>query len=203
MKKLLAVTAIMAGLGGGAAMAQEDYLGEVKLFGFSFCPRGTLPANGQLLPIQSYTALFSLYGTTYGGDGRTTFALPDLRGRSVLGQGQGPGLPDQKIGTKGGAPQVTITQAQMPSHSHTATGTPGAVPTPGNNPNPGGNLPALTPSSPAYAALAAGGSTIPMAADSVAVTVAPSGGGQPVPVQDPYLVMNYCVVAQGIYPSRS
>lgn len=80
----------------------EKYLGEVITVGFNFCPRGTMPANGQLLPIASYTALFSLYGTMYGGDGRSTFALPDLRGRMIVSDGQGPGLPPHRMGQMGG-----------------------------------------------------------------------------------------------------
>jgi microcystin-dependent protein len=175
MKRLLAATAVIAGLGGSAATAQDSYLGEIKLFGFNFCPRTTLPAHGQLLGIAENSALFSLLGTTYGGDGRTTFALPDMRGRSAIGQGQGPGLPNYAMGSKGGATQVTISPAQMPAHTHSATGTPSGVPTPGNSPNPAGNAPALTTTSQAYAPLAGAG--IAMATGSVAVTVASSGEG--------------------------
>lgn len=97
-----AVTSALMATAAPAAHAGPDaYLGEIVTVGFNFCPRGTMEADGRLLPISDNTALFSLFGTMYGGDGRTTFALPDLRGRTVIGAGQGPGLPDYRVGQKG------------------------------------------------------------------------------------------------------
>ena len=112
-------SAIMATAAPAAHAGPEEYLGEIVTVGFNFCPRGTLEADGRLLPISDNTALFSLLGTTYGGDGRTTFALPDLRGRTIIGAGQGPGLPDYRLGQKG-------TTSTLPNNSR--NGTPGTAP---------------------------------------------------------------------------
>jgi hypothetical protein len=99
--------------------ATDPFLGEIMTVGFTFCPRGWAELDGQLLDISTHTALFSLLGTTYGGDGRTTFALPDLRGRTAVHEGQGPGLSNWPLGLRRGVEEVTLTEAQMPSHSHT------------------------------------------------------------------------------------
>ncbi len=96
----------------------EPFLGEIKMVGFNFAPRGWALADGQLLPISANSALFSLYGTTYGGDGRTTFALPDLRGRTPIHQGSGQGLTERRIGSKGGAEYATLNVNQLPPHAH-------------------------------------------------------------------------------------
>ena len=96
----------------------EPFLGEIRMFGFGFAPQGWAPCNGQLLPISQNTALFSLLGTTYGGDGRTTFALPDMRSRVPVCQGQGPGLSSYAEGQAGGAETVTLAATQMPGHTH-------------------------------------------------------------------------------------
>lgn len=102
-RSLLAAAACGSVFGIGAPEAQaQDYIGEVKTVAFNFCPRSTMEADGRLLPISSHTALFSLLGTMYGGDGRSTFALPDLRGRTVIGAGTGPGLSPRQVGQKGG-----------------------------------------------------------------------------------------------------
>lgn len=99
----------------------EPYLGEIRMVGFAFAPRGWMFCQGQLLSIQQYTALFSLLGTTYGGNGQTTFGLPDLRGRVPTGQGQGPGLPMMDIGEVGGTPSTSLTISQLPPHNHQAS----------------------------------------------------------------------------------
>ena len=96
----------------------EPFIAEIRIFAGNFAPRGWAFCNGQLLPIAQNTALFSLTGTTYGGDGRSTFGLPDLRGRAPLHPGRGPGLTDRRLGEKGGAATVTLTEAQMPAHGH-------------------------------------------------------------------------------------
>lgn len=203
MKKTLAAAALAAAsLSAPApAAAQEYYIGQIIMGGWTFCPRGTVNTDGQLLAIESYTSLFSLLGTQFGGDGRTTFGVPDLRGRIAMHTGTGPGLSARPEGSKGGVENVTLTSGNIPSHTHGAKGTPTAAVTPGSNPNPSGNLPALTTSAPAYAA--PGGATAAMAADSVAVTVDATGGDQPFSVVNPYQVVRYCMVLQGIYPSRN
>ncbi len=96
----------------------DPFIGQIQTFGFNFAPRGWARCDGQLLPISSNSALFSLLGTTYGGDGRTTFGLPDLRGRAALHQGQGPGLSNRNLGQRAGAENTTLTVNQMPSHNH-------------------------------------------------------------------------------------
>ncbi len=102
----------------------EPFLGQIQAFGFSFAPRGWATCQGQILSISQNTALFSLLGTTYGGNGQTTFALPDLRGRAAIGQGQGPGLSAYTIGEVGGAESTSLTTANLPMHNHLATSTP-------------------------------------------------------------------------------
>ena len=201
MKKLLAGAAMAAAtvtMAPQAAFAGPDpYLGEVMMVPYTFCPRGTLEASGQLLPISQYTALFSLMGTTYGGDGRTTFAVPDLRGRVPMGQGRGPGLSDRRMGERAGRETNTLNVAQIPSHSHTATLKSGG---PINTPNPSGALLAdYTGSVPA--AYNNGSATASMS--SQAIEVANTGGSQPINNLQPYTVMRYCIATQGTFPSRN
>ena len=126
MKPVL-ITAAAIGLAASLTVpapshAQEVLIGQVIPVAFTFCPRGFTEADGQLLPISSNTALFSLYGTTFGGDGRTTFALPDMRGRDPIHVGQGAGLQDYLLGQSGGAETHTLTVGQMPSHTHALIG---------------------------------------------------------------------------------
>jgi len=118
-----ALTSTMIAAAPAAHAGPDEYLGEIITVGFNFCPRGTMEADGRLLPINENTALFSLLGTQYGGDGRTTFALPDLRGRTIIGAGQGPGLPDYRIGEKG-------TAGTVPNNGK--NGAPGASPASGD-----------------------------------------------------------------------
>src|SRR5262249_11757094 len=122
----------------GARAGNEPFLGELMLTGYNFCPQGWAAANGQLLPINQNQALFSLLGTYFGGNGQTTFALPDLRGRTAIGVGQGPGLTDRVVGEQGGAETVTLSTAEMPAHTHAAFGSTLA----GNTANPAAALPA-------------------------------------------------------------
>ncbi len=122
VKHLLASAALVtAGLSTitPAYAGSDPYVGEIMLVGYTFCPRGTVEANGQLLPISQNTALFSLYGTTYGGDGRTSFGLPDLRGRTVIHNGHGPGLSNRQIGRRGGSETNMLNFKQMPASAHT------------------------------------------------------------------------------------
>jgi len=115
----ISVLTLSAALVPRSAVAQEPFIGEIRWVGFNFAPRGWAPCDGQLLAISQNTALFSLLGTTYGGDGRTTFALPDMRGRVPVHKGQGPGLTNRDLGEAGGQESVALTTAQMPSHTHT------------------------------------------------------------------------------------
>lgn len=181
------------------AQAQaEPLLGQLMLFGGNFCPRGWASASGQLLAINANSALFSLFGTTYGGDGRTTFGLPDLRGRAPINAGQGPGLPTYRLGEKGGSTQFTITASQLPSHNH--SGTIAASPNAGTSNQPVRNSFAASPS----------GTNIYVSGDPAVNNMHPdilrigqTGGGQPVQKLSPYLAATWCVATVGIFPSRS
>lgn len=193
----LALASSMAlGVSAPAQASADPLIGEMMTVGFNFCPRGWSEAAGQLLPISSNTALFSLLGTTYGGDGRTTFALPDLRGRSVVGMNTGAGLTNIRWGEKSGRDTITLTTLNMPAHSHTAQM--GAVSgTPGDKAQPSGRL--LSSS----AALQYSDQAANAALNSSAITVANSGNGQAFNSRNPYLGMLNCIAMVGQYPSRS
>lgn len=167
----------------------EPFVGQISLFGFNFAPRGWALCQGQLLPIAQNTALFSLLGTTYGGDGRTTFALPDLRGRMPIGFGQGPGLSQYVQGQVGGQEQVTLQAAQLPAHNHAVAASSATT-----GKNPSNAIPAVTPDGASY------GTTADM---SMSPTMVGGGGaGQPHENRQPYLALNWCIALDGIYPSR-
>ncbi|WP_420394909.1 phage tail protein [Nioella sp.] len=173
----------------------EPYLGQIYLVGYNFAQRGFAFCDGQLLPISSNSALFSLLGTMYGGDGRTTFGLPDLRGRVAIGRGDGPGLTPRVMGQRGGEERNTLTINQMPSHTHT-----GAIhgeSAPATQGSPGGNMLGL---GNFYASVGAG-PDLQMASESI--TIANNGGGQSFNIMPPYLVLNYEIALQGLFPSRS
>ncbi len=162
----------------------EQFVGEIRLFGFPFPPRSWALCQGQTLPISQNQALFSLLGTFYGGDGRTTFGLPDLRGRAPVGANPAGSNP----GGMGGAESVTLTQAQLPPHNHLVKATTNTAA--GNLPS--GNLLAV---SNFYGA---GSGLTPLAGG----TLGDQGGSQPVPTIQPSLVLNFCIALQGLYPSR-
>ncbi len=195
-----------------SACSSDPYLGSVCLFGGNFAIRGFALAEGQLLAITQNQALFSLLGTTYGGDGRTTFALPDTRGRVVIGPGHGPGLSDYRLGETGGSESVTLTVAQMPVHSHAAVTTVAATATahgqsgPPDADGPGGNVWAAKPRASLYSSAAP---DVAMHADAVQVsasagtTVGNAGGGQPVNIRQPYVAIHYLIALQGVFPSRN
>ncbi|HPR45587.1 tail fiber protein [Ottowia sp.] len=182
-----------AGVPMAYGQATEPFLGQLALLPYTFCPRGWTEANGQLVAISSNTALFSLLGTTYGGDGRTNFALPDLRGRVPLGQGQGPGLSSIQLGEQSGAESVTLMTNQMPMHTHALQVSSQAAThaAPANT-----RVLAATQNAGSYVAAAP---DTTLAAGSVGV----SGGGQPFSVRNPYLGMRWCIALQGIFPSRN
>lgn len=163
----------------------EPFIGEIRMFGGNFAPRGWAFCHGQLLPINDNQALFSLLGTTYGGDGRSTFQLPDLRGRVPVGQGQGPGLSARQLGEQFGQEQVTLTTAQIPAHTHTTEHT----------------LPLTNPAAP-MAEKAVAYNPDPAAAVTQ-IQSASTGGGQPFSASQPSIGINYIIALMGIYPSRS
>lgn len=179
------------------AQAQTRYIGEVYPFAGNFCPRDTAAANGQLLPINTNQALFSILGTIYGGDGRTTFALPDLRSRSIIGPGTGPGLTPYQIGQRGGRETVTLSIAQMPQHNHDARVRASTLGPNTNSPS-GASFPTFPEGTNMYVN---GYDNVTMADDEV--QVARVGGNQPFDIRDPYLAIQHCIVLYGLYPPRS
>jgi microcystin-dependent protein len=191
------------------------YIGQILQGGWNFAPRGTAMCNGQIIGIAQNTALFSLLGTTFGGNGQTTFALPDLRSRSMMHHGQGPGLSSVVLGEAGGTENVTLTQNQMPQHTHAATfnstSTMGASTTKGTLQTPGaGTVLAKTQDSAGTALpliyLPSGTATnVNLGGLNVAGTVtnAIAGGSQPVGIRNPYLGITHAIAMEGIYPSRS
>lgn len=184
-------------------MATEPFLGEIRTFGFNFAPRGWSTCSGQLLSIAQNSALFALLGTTYGGDGQTTFALPRLSGRIAFNQGQGPGLPNYTIGESSGSPTTTLLSSNLPPHSHAVTGSAAQSCGSGGGTadNPTGAIPAGSATHEDYAA--AGSSNGAMAPSPVTATVQPAGGSQPFDNMPPYLAMNVCMALEGIFPSRN
>lgn len=171
----------------------EPFIGEIRMVGFNFAPRGWAMCDGQLLAISSYTALFSILGTTYGGDGRTTFALPDLRGRTPIHEGQGPGLSPYPLGQKSGYQTWQLSVNQIPAHRHTGRGTSD----PAEESEPAGKLPAGAEGNTYRSATAPGGTNI------VAMgATAPTGGNQPHSNEQPYLALYFVIALVGIYPSR-
>ncbi|MEO0991450.1 MAG: tail fiber protein [Pseudomonadota bacterium] len=176
-----------------ATAQSTPMIGQITTVAFNFCPRGWAETDGQLLPISQYSALFSLLGTTYGGDGRMTFALPDLRGRVVVHNGQGPGLSDRSLGAKGGSEQTVLSEDQMPAHSHdlNVTNSRGTIHRPANG------LPARgTRDEKLYARTAP---TRTMAAEAIGTT----GGNAPIETMPPFLTLKTCIALEGVYPSRS
>jgi microcystin-dependent protein len=184
-------------------MSTEPFIGEIKILGFNFAPRGYMTCQGQILSIAQNTALFSLIGTYYGGNGQTTFALPNLQGRVAKGQGQGAGLPSYVMGESAGVTSVTLLTSNLPAHTHPATGITASLPVAsgvGNSNSPVGNYLAQasidtysTASTPSknYGTLAASGAT------------GIAGSSIPLDIQNPYLVVNYSIATQGIFPSRN
>lgn len=178
----------------------EPFLGEIKLVGFNFAPRGWAFCDGQLLPINQNTALFSLLGTTYGGDGRTTFALPDLRGRVSIHPGTGAGLTRIRQGERGGANSTILSVAQMPSHSHGATNLKVGVSTEdANSDDPSGVVFGVS-GEDAFSTEMADDT---MGDDSVQGTTDNAGGNQTHTNMQPFLGIYHCIALVGLFPSRN
>ncbi|GJM09626.1 MAG: tail Collar domain-containing protein [Lysobacteraceae bacterium] len=171
----------------------EPFTAEIRIFAGNFAPRGWAFCDGQLLPIAQNTALFSLIGTTYGGDGRTTTALPNMQGRAPMHPGRGPGLTARRLGERVGTETVTLSEAQIPSHSHTARG----VTTPGEA-GPPTNTKSMARSVGATAYHTAATNLVDMASQTLATT----GGGQAHTNLQPFLAMNFIIALVGLYPSR-
>lgn len=185
------------------AQAQDPFIGEIRFFGGNFAPRGWAQCDGQLLSISQYTALFSILGTTYGGDGRTTFGLPDMRGRSPVHQGTGPGLVTVRLGQRGGRENVVLTTNNLPAHSHPATV---SVSTGPADTLDGGYL--ANPSLPlAQAPVSKGYATAPPIEDRVNLAGVSVGNnattGAGFDVRSPYVVVNCIIALHGTFPSRN
>jgi microcystin-dependent protein len=173
--------------------AQESYLGDIKMTAIDFNQRNWTSCEGQLLQIASNTALFSLLGTQYGGDGRTSFALPDLRSRVPVGQGQGLGLPNYRQGQRGGSPTNTLTISNLPAHSHSVN----AVIEDGNSSSPANNYPAGTKLLDKE--YASEGTVTNMNTNMIGTT----GRDTAVNNMQPYIVIKYVICVSGLYPSRN
>ena len=168
----------------------DPFVAEIRMFPFNFAPKGWLPCDGRLLPISQNTALFSLLGTTYGGNGQTNFALPNLNGRTPMGPGQGPGLGLYDLGQSGGSETVSLLVSEIPSHTHRVSG----VATVGDSDQPGGPLAQSSIRSSAYAPT----SDTTMAAGAMATV-----GGMPHNNMSPYLALGFYIATQGVFPPRS
>lgn len=180
-----------------AEAGTEPFIGEMMIVGFNFCPRGWIEAAGQILPINANQALFSLYGTNFGGDGRVTFAVPDMRGRTAIGEGSGAGLQSARLGAKTGSGTVVMNQTTMPTHNHMVN----VTNEDGDKPGPGGKLLAAAPTG------GTGNETIyseeaanrQMSSQMIGTT----GGQQQFSVADPTLALVHCIATQGIFPPRN
>ena len=172
----------------------DPFVAEIRIFPFNFAPKGWAFCDGQLLPLSQNTALFSLLGTTYGGNGKSNFALPDLQGRAPMHPGQGPGLSLHDLGESAGSETVTLLESEIPAHSHTLMGQ-GA---PGDTNVPAGNSIAraigATPYQPP-----AGAPIVSMSGNSLA----PAGGDAPHNNMMPYLTLSFCIALQGVFPPRT
>ena len=170
----------------------DPFIAEIRIFAGNFAPRSWAFCDGQLLPIAQNTALFSLIGTTYGGDGRTTTALPNPQGRAPMHPGRGPGLTSRRLGEKGGVETVTLSEAQIANHSHAMR----CLPIPGNQPGPAGNTLARAQGATPYHASAS-------LVDKAPEALLPTGGDQSHQNEQPFLTLNFIIALQGVFPSRS
>lgn len=195
MKKLILLSTFAVTMTINTARAQgaEPFLGQIAFVAFNFVPEGWAECDGQTLPIHQHTALFSLLGTTYGGDGRTTFRLPDMRGRVLVHNGQANGTSAYQMGQTGGTESVTLTAAEMPMHTHSVN----AVLADGNASTPKGNLPANTKT------LDKEYSTAEADTKMKPGMIGVSGGNLPHENMQPYIAMKCIIAIQGIFPTRN
>jgi len=174
----------------------DPFVAEIRIFGFNYAPTGWAFCDGQLLPISQNTALFSLLGTFYGGDGKSTFALPGLQGSAALGQGQSPGTSDYVLGQVGGTPNVTLLQSEIPIHTHSLS----AFQTVAGDqfgPNPNGqSILAQSKNGNVYNA------TISNFVQMAPQALTPGGGSLPHNNMQVSLVLNFCIAMQGVFPQR-
>jgi microcystin-dependent protein len=172
----------------------DPFVAEIRIFPFNFAPKGWAWCDGQLMPLSQNTALFSLLGTTYGGDGKSNFALPDLQGRAPMHPGQGPGLSLHDLGETGGSETVTLLESEIPAHSHALM----SNPAPGNRTSPAGNSIARVSGATPYLPPA----SVPLVAMSDQA-LAPAGGDAPHNNLQLYLTFYFCIALQGVYPPRT
>ena len=175
----------------------DPFVGEIRLIAFTFAPRAWALCDGSLLSIQQNTALFALLGTQYGGDGRTTFGLPDLRGRAVVGAGQSAGLTNYTQGTLTGTESVTLLSTNLPAHTHTLSATVPVSTAAGTSNSPAGNY--FAASNSQYGDSVGGGNMATALLNGASV---PTGSSQPHENRMPFLVLNYCIALQGVFPQR-
>ena len=169
----------------------DRYIGQISIFPFQYAPKGFAPCDGQLLPIAQNLALFALLGTTYGGNGQTTFALPNLRGRCAIGHGTGLGLSPRDMGETAGEAVHVLTQNELPEHGHTAH-----FASDSSQMSPGGNYWAGDPVGNVTFASSTDGTSLNAAA------IAPAGASQPHENRQPFLALNFCICLQAIFPAR-
>jgi microcystin-dependent protein len=173
----------------------SPFVAEIRIFPFNFAPKGWAFCNGQILPISQNTALFSLLGTTYGGNGQSTFALPNMQGSAPMQPGQGPGLSLHDLGETGGSETVTLLESEIPSHSHTWMAAANPPPSNGGLPDPSV---VLGRSSGGTGYKQVPSNLVPMADQAIA----PVGGNLPHNNMQPYLTLNFCIALQGVFPPR-
>lgn len=174
----------------------NPFVAEIRIFPFNFAPKGWALCNGQLIPLSQNTALFSLLGTTFGGDGKSNFGLPDLQGNAPLAPGQGPGLSLHDLGESGGEQTVTLLESEIPAHPHSLLAS--AHNATVNAPAPTNSL--ARPNPTYIYKQPTGSAPLTTMSDNV---VAPAGGDQPHNNMQPFLTLNFCIALQGVYPARS
>ncbi|MBF5040970.1 phage tail protein [Aggregicoccus sp. 17bor-14] len=175
----------------------DPFVAEIRMMPFNFAPKGWAFCDGQILPLSQNTALFSLLGTTYGGDGKSNFALPNLQGNVPMHPGQGPGLSLHNLGETGGSQTVSLLQSEIPAHTHALMGS--SLPGEGNDPGP-----SVVLASPGAVPLYNVGSPGPVQPTTLAPqALTPAGGDQPHNNMMPYLTVNFCIALQGVYPPRT
>jgi microcystin-dependent protein len=201
----------------------ESFVGTIQAFGFDYAPQDWSTCAGQILSISQNNVLFALLGTYYGGNGQTTFGLPDLRGRTPIGYGTGPGLPSYNIGESDGSPTTALTNAQLPMHSHTVLANPANPQAPGNlqmsvqvastasspvnTPSTSNNFLGASGGGPGQASIWSNALQAPVTMGGTSINtnamVGPAGNSQPLDIMNPFLAINFCIAVNGLFPPRS